>query len=284
MRANQFQEAKDRFKSATCFVKYPISYQTWMTIDDDLKCAALYVNFYPQIILAWQNLKTYYLEDEECVSIIIQYLIKNVDKIKEDPKRFTTGYIYTVAYRSIQGIRRVDGTKNYYDSYQSRWIETADGERDLFDTLEDRVDCFKNTKMQKIIMDMDDNTKALISHLVFGTKISAKIRKKEDEMMDNLRTLFSEFNETEQTDTTRHECMDMESHTVRFGDIYKDDDSIESAVCTMSDGESAVYYGEKQILHGNRQINIVFFGAKKDYVVPLKVAKELVVTDIEMYS
>jgi hypothetical protein len=71
---------------------------------------------------------------------------------------------------------------------------------------------------------------------------------------------------------------------MKFGDIYKDDDNIESAVCTMSDGESAVYYGEKQIIHGTRQINIVFFGSKKDYVVPLKVAKELIVTDVELYS
>lgn len=278
MRANQFQEAKDRFTEATYFVKYPITWNTWMTIDDELKCAALYVNFYDQIIFAWQNCRTYFLEDEECISIIMQYLMKNVEKIKNDPNRYTQGYIYTVAFRSLQGIRRVGGTKRYYDTYQSRYIDTKDGEVDLLDTLADVNDCFKNLQMQKAIMNMDDDMKALISHLVFGTRLDAKIRRREDTMIETLRTQFAEFTDADTTMYTQKQKV------MKFGDIYKDDDNIESAVCTMSDGESAVYYGEKQIIHGTRQINIVFFGSKKDYVVPLKVAKELIVTDVELYS
>ena len=285
MRKNQFQEAKDRFKEATCFIKYPITWQTWMTIDDDLKCAALYVQFYPQIILAWQDLKTYFLEDEDCISIIIQYLIKNVDKIKEDSKRFTTGYIFTVAYRSLQGIRRTEKTKMYYDTFQGRYLDSdSDKEMDLFDTIEDSIDCFRDNRFKTLIESMDDTAKSMVSHLIWGTKINAKTRKKESEIMSKLRTLFAEFvDEDIDGDTQEFSPNHPEKH-VKFGDIWKDDDSIESAECTMSDGESAVYYGEKQILHGNKSVNVVFFGAKKDYVVPLKVAKELEVTDIEMYS
>ena len=277
MRANQFQEAKDRFTEATYFVKYPITWDVWMTIDDELKCAALYVNFYEQIIFAWQNCRTYFLEDEECISIIMQYLMKNVEKIKAEPKRYTQGYIYTVAFRCLQGIRRVDGTKRYYDTYQSRYIDTEDGELDLLDTLVDVTDCFKTMRMQRTIMGMDDDMKALISHLVFGTRINSKIKKKEDDMIDMLRSQFAEYTDADTSMYTQPKPR-------KFGDIYKDDDNIESAVCTMSDGESAVYYGEKHIIHSTRQVSIVFFGSKKDYVVPLKIAKELIVTDVEYYS
>lgn len=281
MGKNQFQETKDRFMAATSFVRYPLTYDEWMSLVDELKAAALFVNFYAQIIVAWQKWdRTCYLEEEDAVGTVIQYIVKNVDKIKDDRKRYTPNYIYTVAYNALTGFCRVAGRQWYYTTFMSNTFDLDDGEHDMFDIIEDTVDCFRSSRFRKVISAMNDTQKAIISHLIWNTKLEKTERKSEKEIMEQLRETLKEFIVDDKIDEV-HPIP--EDKRITFDDIYSMDDDIESAVCVMSDGEQAVYYGEKQILHDSKKINVVFFGANRDYIVPLEIAKSLEVTDAEFY-
>lgn len=282
MGKNQFQETKDRFMAATCFVRYPLTYDVWMSLVDELKAAALFVNFYPQVIVAWQKWdKLCYLEEEDAVGTVIQYIVKNVDKIKADRKRFTPNYIYTVAYNALTGFCRVAGRQWYYATFQSNTFDLDDGEHDMFDIIEDTVDCFRSSRFRKVISSMNDTQKAIISHLIWNTKLEKTERKSEKAIMEQLREVFKEYLVDDNIDEVQPDPQDKK---ITFSDVYAMDDEISSAVCVMSDGEQAVYYGEKQITHDTKKVSIVFFGASKDYIVPLDIAKNLEVTDIECYK
>lgn len=297
MRDNQFQVTKTRFMESLSFIKsFPITYEFWMTLDDEFKAAALYLNFYPQIILAWQNETDYFLDEEDVLSIMMQYLVKNVDKIKDDRKRWSRGYIYTCMKNAVIGIRRIKKNRDFSDNTQSNIFMLEDGEHDLYDVIEDEKDCFRDARFWRIIENLDDDMKAYVSHLIYGTKFTAAEKRKLGDGIGRLKILFADFTRTAQRDdittatTTDNTVIEkdgdnavMKSKTTTFGDIYQIDDSIESAVCVMSDGEKAVYYGEKQILHDTKKINVVFFGSKRDYIVPLEIAKNLEVIDLDCY-
>ena len=89
---NQFKETKTMFEN-TIPVNFPISYEVWISLKDDIKAAALYVNFYDQITLAWQKAKSDFTSDEDGVSTLMQYLIKNVPIIVNDEKKYKPSYI-----------------------------------------------------------------------------------------------------------------------------------------------------------------------------------------------
>lgn len=278
--ANQFQEARDRFLAATSYVKYPLTWESWMSLEDNMKVAALFVNFYPQIILAYNKQKTYFLEEEDAVSHVWQYFMKNVEKISEDKKRFTPNYIYRVAYNSINGFVRVPKRREYTDNTQSQWF-TLDGEdHDIFEILEDKTDIFKDAKFNEVLSTLSDAELKYVSHFIWGTRLTKADLKKKDVIVSRLKELFAEFRDDDAADTAD---VDDKNVTVTFADVYSIDDEIKSAVVTMSDGESAVYYGEKQVNRENKAISIVFFGATKDYIVPLDIAKTFTVSDIECY-
>lgn len=81
--------------------KQPYTYKQWMRLDDRYKAAALYVQFFDTITLAWYKVKTPWSIEEEGIECINQYLQKNVEKIKNDKKRFRPQYIYKVAWNCL---------------------------------------------------------------------------------------------------------------------------------------------------------------------------------------
>lgn len=91
------------FKMFRSYLGYqgPLSYELWNALPQESKAAGLFVQFFDTISLAWYKLKTPAAVEEDCVSEVIQYLIKNVSKIEDDEKRYSPKYIYKVAYNSI---------------------------------------------------------------------------------------------------------------------------------------------------------------------------------------
>ena len=112
----------------------PLSYEEWKAKPDELKAAFLFVQFYREIILAWDKADSLdFGDDSEGVSTILQYLEKQVSTLQyfckddptkkalaefrrqnpegyivvekrmidEDPTRFSGGYIYRVAYNCL---------------------------------------------------------------------------------------------------------------------------------------------------------------------------------------
>ena len=281
-----FQETKDRFLAATrMLVCYPITWDAWMTLDDGLKAAALFVNFYKEVTMAYNALKCYYLDEEDAVSHVCQYFCKNVDKIKKDKKRFANAYIYRVAYNSIFGFVRVPSRKDFADNTTSQYFSMDGEEHDIFEIIEDNTDCFSNGEFTKILGNLSDEQKSMVSHLIWGSRLKKAEQRREGEILDSLKKAFASLyeNDDAEPETNTENTVTAKSHRkVTFGDIYEMDDEVKSAVCTMSDGEQAVYYGETHISHEG-QIKVVFFGAKRDYFVPLDIAKMLEVNDVEMY-
>lgn len=139
--SNPFCETYKLYKK---YVPYSgnLTYNKWMRLDDRYKAAALFVHFYDTITLAWFKRKTAWSIEEEGVEVINQYLIKNVEKIKGNPKRFRPQYIYTVAVNCFYCIC-VDPSKNKDRYFNEVNPELGDDENEFswFDLIgEDEVE------------------------------------------------------------------------------------------------------------------------------------------------
>ena len=193
---NQFAKTKEMFANATSTFAYPLTYETWMSIPKDYKCAALFVNFYYQIVLAWQKQKTYFLEDEDAVSVIIQYLLKNVEKIEADASRFKAAYIFTVSCNAIIGFTRPMNRQEYYDYYQSEYFDDNNGEeKSIFDTIADDPDSIDKEHFNTIIASLDDTEFGLAMQIISGKPLSGRQMKKFADAYARLRELFYEFHD-----------------------------------------------------------------------------------------
>ena len=99
---NEFTETKKLFQTVLNYDNTkPLTYDRWLAIPDDQKSAVLYLAFYEQITLAWEKTKSFYTPTSDGVSIVLQYLEKNVSIIQKHPERFTSSYIYRVAYNCL---------------------------------------------------------------------------------------------------------------------------------------------------------------------------------------
>ena len=276
----EFEFAKNRFEEATTAVadiEYPITYDVWMTIPDNYKAAALYVQFYEQITLAWTKARSEFTEDGDGVSTCMQYLIKNVPIIMVDSKKFSPAYIYKIAYNCMGCLRRVIREQERYANTVSQYAYVGDNELDFFESILCE-DVFINTNKKKaaveigkIIITMDSDLQKMVDHLLNGTKLSKKVAAHEEELMDTLRKTFGKYRET-YVPTIKIET---------FADVLKYEDFIDSAVVEMRDGAKAVYCGEKHISTITDKSEVVFFGPDKDYIMPINTAKALKVISIE---
>lgn len=279
MGITEFMRVRSNFEAATnC--KYPLTYEEWMAVPDDLKVAALFVNFFDTITLAWYKAEAVYVEENDGISILMQYFLKNVSIIKENPKKYNSKYIYSVSWNSMASLRRVKATQDRFNYTTSQYgISNNGNEYDLFNTIADESDISEINEVQKAvkgIMDIyfraDNSTKEVISHIVNGTKIGKRTQKKEAEIIETLKRELLPFKS----------IIIPESPKV-FAEILAEDDYIASAVVKMRDGESAVYYGEKRISQATGKTEVVFFGSKTDYVLPIDLASTLEVLDVEKY-
>lgn len=279
---NQFIETKHMFENAIG-VKYPLSYEGWLAVKDDLKAAALYVQFFDQITLAWNKGKSDFTSDEDGVSIVLQYLNKNVPIILNNPKKYTSKYIYRVAYNCMGCLRRVQREINYYNLTISNIDTDSTGkEFDLFSTIvDDKSDTFEtvekikyNTEIYNIIKKFDKATKRFVEYLLGGREPGKRIEAKRDTIISNLRTMLIDYKDIY--------CDDCTDDILRFGSVLKIDDNVSSAVVVMVDGINAVYYGE-QVADSDGNINVIFFGPNTDYIVPIQIAKNLKVLNVELY-
>lgn len=273
---NQFEATKTMFVSALdgYISGGNISYGEWMGIPDDLKAIALYVQFYDSITLAWAKTRCTYITDDEEVSVLLQYIQKNVDKIKNDQKRYTGPYMYTVGYKCMGSLRRKSNEQTRYNMTSSRYTTNESGEEiDILEKYvkEDDPEVIDKTIMKDFWASMDKQPKIMqevIESMVNGTRSLVK-KPEKMEILNHLRTTFSEYRQlylnTEMT----------------FQSVYNVDDNVSSAVVEMEDGELAVYYGQKGSLH--EELYIEFFGAKKDYIIPYETAKNFRVIDVQLY-
>lgn len=130
----QFYETYKCLASQLNYHDRNMSYRSWIRKSEDLKSSYLFVNFYDAVSNAWRRKSTFtFIDEAEAVSLVLQYLQKNVAKIESDSKRYTPSYIYTVCFNcmAILHWRKCDRTRA---KIETSLTVTHDGEE--FDLLQ----------------------------------------------------------------------------------------------------------------------------------------------------
>ena len=165
--------------------KKAFSYKRWMRLPKRFKAAALYVQFYDQITLAWYKVKTKWSIEEEGVETINQYLIKNVKKIEDDPKRFTPAYIYKVAWNCLYCLC-IDPTKNkerYYNETPDSFSVSNDDELSWFDIVGQHDDfdkILRDEELSEFFNSVDEELQCYIAYALgelTDTQIVQKLKR-----------------------------------------------------------------------------------------------------------
>ena len=279
---HEFKEAKERYESAIG-KKAPITFEEWFTLPDSHKAAALFINFYNQITLAWTKAKADFTEDEDGLSTVMQYLMKNVPIIETNPNKYSETYIYRVAYNCMACLRRNKTDVARCKECVSEWHSKdscygGSDESSYFDfigmdELADKLHLAADI-LYDLYGELDRDEKAVINNILKGTRLTKKSKERESEIYTTLRYAFRRF------------AADFATPSLicnNFADVLKYDDLIESAVVIMRDGTKAVYCGEKRI-SPNSKTEIVFFGPTQDYVMPINLTYDLEVVEVEMYD
>lgn len=174
---NAFADTKNLFREYTGYTQ-PLSYEEWMAKPDDQKAVILYVQFYEQITLAWYKTKSFFVQEEDGVDTMVQYLMKNVPIIKENPNRFKASYIYQVAYNCLYCISHdIQRDKDRWALETSNIAGEYDNgvEIDLFDTIIDNCQDSEGNMTRKlfwaVIEQMGPETEKVINYLLNGQSL-----------------------------------------------------------------------------------------------------------------
>ena len=204
--ANNFAETRNLFTLYTQYVE-PLTFDQWNDLPEDRKSAVLFVQFYDEITLAWYKLsfKAPWVPDEDGVSCVCQYLEKNVKKIEDDPKRFTSAYIYQVAYNCIYCIT-IDPPKPRERAQKevNHIAAGSDGtEYDLYDTAstlsaeeELELKIYKNM-FWKVIEDSGLETQKVVNYLLNDMNLTKVSKRSKMYEVDPLRDVEVKLEDVE---------------------------------------------------------------------------------------
>ena len=117
----QFIQTRNMFREYLSGYPKNLTYEDWKNAENEDRAALLYVTFYQEVTLAWYNAivsrDISYVTQEDGISTVLQYLMKNVDYILEDPNKYNKQYIYRVCYNCIGCLPRsvADSNRDMYD-------------------------------------------------------------------------------------------------------------------------------------------------------------------------
>lgn len=203
MANNQFRETRNLYSNFLQYTK-PLSYVEWVSIPDDHKAAALFVQYFSQIELAWYKAKSFFTSEEDGVYTMMQYLMKNVDIIKKDSKRYTPSYIYRVAYNCLYCICHDPIIERIrYETTVSNIVTTNNqDEVDLFDTTisvhSDVEIQYEKKQLWETIDKLDPKSKKVVSNILSGsplTKFNSRSIWAKDEEIKNVEVTIAEAEE-----------------------------------------------------------------------------------------
>lgn len=173
--ANEFKETRNLFINSTGYT-IPLSYEEWMAVPSGHKAAVLFVQFYDQITLAWYKTKSFFVLEEDGVSTMLQYLMKNVPIIEKDPKRFKPSYIYKVAYNCLYCIsHNIKRDIERFENEVSNIVSCGEDQLDLFDTIVSNSDVYDEISREEFwatIENMGLKTQKVINYLLNGESLN----------------------------------------------------------------------------------------------------------------
>lgn len=167
-----FYETREMFRNYIGYTK-PLSYEEWLSLPDDHKAAALYVQFFNEILLAWNKAKSYDGDDEEAVETVLQYLIKNTSIIMNDCKRYTAKYIYRISYNCLYCIchdRKRDKDRREFEVYAIQTNSSGE-EFNLMDccitqTKDAVINEINKQKFWALVERLDSSSLDIIEHIL----------------------------------------------------------------------------------------------------------------------
>ena len=133
-----FYSTRDMFIELTQF-DHQLSYEEWCKSPQDHKAALLFVNFFSKMIQAWDKANRFdFIPGEDGVSVVCQYLEKNVARIEQEPKKYTEAYIYKVAYNCMYCIcHDLKSVNDRWENETSSIVSYQGEELSVFDTVSD---------------------------------------------------------------------------------------------------------------------------------------------------
>ena len=287
----EFFKAKNMF-TAALNIESKLSFEEWMKLPDDYKAAALYVNFFDNITMAYAKCADLCVDENDALSTLLQYLEKNVAIIMEHPERYKPAYIFTVSKNAMSPLRRIQKNRDRVTYVKSPEInDTWNSQRISGPTIEDGINCafayledpdqtpidddrdYIRDEIDTIIGKLDKTTLSVIDHLIYNVKLGKKGTLNYNKIVADLKKLLIRYKDE----------LTPEHHTI-FADIIDCEEIIESAVVEMRDRTQAVYLGEKRVSNVTGKTEYVFFGPEQDYVISEQLAKDLRVISTELYE
>lgn len=191
----EFVETKKMFLPIFSGIKFPITYEVWHNMDADIKAAALYLNFYPQITYAWQKFTRYIISDDIAVSAVMLKLMNNVSILDDNPKKFTCSYIYRISWNAIGDAMRNKAASLAYDTEISNVQYSADAEElNLYDLVPCEDDPYEVVKAREalwsIIKGMGPKAEKVVNHLITGDSLKKTRKGSSGYATDRLRDVF----------------------------------------------------------------------------------------------
>lgn len=253
----------------------PLTYSEWMSLDTDGKAAALFVQFFDQITLAWNKVKSFYTPEEDAVSTMFQYIMKNIPLIEASEKKYTAAYMYRVAFNCLYCIcHDIKRDRERFDLEVSNIVATDEGSVDLFDTvrIDDSVaNDLKVLNIWKIIDSLPEEYRQYVAYILEGYLEKGLTWDRRQVLKENLKVLLAPFVDAE----------NFEEHELRtFGDIFRHRELVNSAIVTLHNGLKVSYYNS-QIERRGSAYYVTFFGPDKDYTYNVKDAEFFAVSEIE---
>lgn len=198
---NAFSETRNLFIESTRYTR-PVSYEEWMEYPSSHKAAVLFVQFYDQITLAWYKTKSFFVVEEDGVSTMLQYLMKNVPIIENNPNRFKPSYIYKIAYNCLYCIsHNIKRDIERFELEVSNIVLSGDTELDVYDTSacsDDIEGMHTKEEFWSVIEDMGLDTQKVVNYLLNNESLRRVSKNSPRYATDPLRDISVSIDEMEE--------------------------------------------------------------------------------------
>jgi len=209
--ANNYQFIQTRKMFREYLSGYPKNptYEEWNNAEDDDKASLLYVVFYQEITLAWYNAivarGVIYVSQEDGVSTVLQYLMKNVEKISADPERYSPKYIYQVCYNCLfsLGSTRTTDIQRSACEISNEYVNPADNVAiNLWDLVPSEDEDLETQQTKEaiwnIIRHMGPKAEKVVNHLINPTdtlrRVSTKSTERSTDRLADISVSEAEYN------------------------------------------------------------------------------------------
>ncbi len=201
---SQFIQTRKMFRDyLSGYPEHP-TYDEWKNADSEDRVALLYVHFYKEITLAWYNAivsrDIAYVTQEDGVSTVLQYLMRNAELLVDHPEIYTPNYFYKIAYNCIGCLPRTKREQAWNEVMPNEYKED-DVDVNLWDLVPSTDEDFETQELKEsiweIIRKMGPKAEKVANHLINGTdslnKLSSSSKEYASDRLADVTVSASEY-------------------------------------------------------------------------------------------